>query len=136
MFEGTEGRLFVNRGKLVGKPVEDLQANPLPDDAVKAVYGGPVHHSHTANFIDAMRSRRQSIADVLSHNRMLDICHLGTIARAAAPGAREALSVFRVLADWIGYRLNGEARAAGGFCNRQPAAVLKGCRRSAAGRLG
>ena len=80
LFEGTEGRFFVNRGKLVGKPVEDLEANPLSDDAVEAVYGGPVPHNHTVNFIDAMQSRKQPISDVWSHNRMLEICHLGNIA--------------------------------------------------------
>ncbi len=31
LFEGTKGRFFVNRGKIVGKPVEDLESNPLPD---------------------------------------------------------------------------------------------------------
>ena len=80
LFEGTEGRFFVNRGKLTGKPVEDLEANPLPDGAVEAVYGGPVPHNHTVNFIDAMQSRKQPISDVWSHNRMLEICHLGNIA--------------------------------------------------------
>jgi predicted dehydrogenase len=80
LFEGTEGRFFVNRGKLVGKPVEDLEANPLPDDAVEKVYGGPVPGNHTVNFIDAMRTRKQPISDVWSHNRMLEICHLGNIA--------------------------------------------------------
>ena len=25
LFEGTKGRFFVNRGKIVGKPVEDLR---------------------------------------------------------------------------------------------------------------
>ena len=31
LFEGTEGRFFVNRGKLAGKPVEELKDKPLPD---------------------------------------------------------------------------------------------------------
>lgn len=29
MFEGEQGRYFVNRGKFTGKPVEDLKKNPL-----------------------------------------------------------------------------------------------------------
>ena len=29
LFEGTEGRIFVNRGKLTGGPVEELKTNPL-----------------------------------------------------------------------------------------------------------
>ncbi|TWT40094.1 Inositol 2-dehydrogenase [Thalassoglobus neptunius] len=80
LFEGTEGRFFVNRGKITGKPVEDLESNPLPGGAIEEVYGGPVSENHTANFIDAMNSRKQPISDVWSHNRMLEICHLSNIA--------------------------------------------------------
>ena len=80
MFEGTKGRFFVNRGKIVGKPVEDLTKYPLPDGAIEKVYGGTVSENHTANFIDGMKSRKQPISDVWSHNRMLEICHLSNIA--------------------------------------------------------
>lgn len=80
LFEGTKGRFFVNRGKLTGKPVEDLENNPLPEDAVEKVYGGPVSANHTANFIEGMKARKQPISDVWSHNRMLEICHLSNIA--------------------------------------------------------
>ena len=80
LLEGTKGRIFVNRGRLSGKPVEDLKANPLPEGAVEDVYGGKVSENHTANFVDAMDSREQPISDVWSHNRMLEICHLSNIA--------------------------------------------------------
>ncbi len=80
LFEGTEGRFFVNRGKIAGKPVEDLKDKPLPDGAIEAVYGGKVSANHTANFIEGMQARKQPISDVWSHNRMLEICHLSNIA--------------------------------------------------------
>lgn len=80
LFEGTEGRFFVNRGKITGKPVDDLKTNPLPEGAIEAVYGGKVSANHTANFIEGMKSRKQPISDVWSHNRMLEICHLSNIA--------------------------------------------------------
>jgi predicted dehydrogenase len=80
LFEGTKGRFFVNRGKITGKPVEDLKDNPLPEGAIEEVYGGKVSENHTANFIEAMQSRKQPISDVWSHNRMLEICHLSNIA--------------------------------------------------------
>jgi len=80
LFEGTEGRFFVNRGKITGKPVENLKDSPLPDGAIDEVYGGPVPVNHTANFVDCMKSRKQPISDVWSHNRMLEICHLANIA--------------------------------------------------------
>ncbi|XZE51804.1 Gfo/Idh/MocA family oxidoreductase [Planctomycetaceae bacterium SH139] len=80
LFEGTEGRFFVNRGKITGSPVEALKSNPLPEGAIEEVYGGPVSANHTANFTDAMKSRKQPISDVWTHNRMLEICHLSNIA--------------------------------------------------------
>jgi predicted dehydrogenase len=80
LFEGTKGRFFVNRGKIVGAPVDDLKDNPLPGDAIEEVYGGPVAENHSANFIASIKSRKQPISDVWSHNRMLEICHLSNIA--------------------------------------------------------
>jgi len=80
LFEGTEGRFFVNRGKIAGKPVEDLKDNPLPEGAIEEIYGGKVSENHTANFIEAMISRKQPVSDVWTHNRMLEICHLSNIA--------------------------------------------------------
>jgi hypothetical protein len=80
LFEGTKGRFFVNRGKIAGKPVEDLKDNPLPEGAIEVVYGGKVSENHTANFIEGINSRKQPISDVWSHNRMLEICHLSNIA--------------------------------------------------------
>ncbi len=80
LFEGTKGRFFVNRGKIAGKPVEELKENPLPEGAIEEVYGGKVSENHTANFIEGMRSRKQPISDVWTHNRMLEICHLSNIA--------------------------------------------------------
>ncbi len=80
LVEGTQGRFFVNRGRITGKPVEELESHPLPDGAIEQVYGGKVARNHTENFIDAMKARRQPISDVWSHNRMLEICHLSNIA--------------------------------------------------------
>ena len=80
LFEGTKGRFFVNRGKIVGKPVEELEGNPLPEGAIDEVYGGKHTPNHVVNFINSMRSRKQPISDVWSHNRMLEICHLSNIA--------------------------------------------------------
>ena len=80
LFEGTKGRFFVNRGKITGAPVEELKDNPLPEGALEKVYGGPIPQNHSVNFIESMRSRKQPISDVWSHNRMLEICHLSNIA--------------------------------------------------------
>jgi len=38
LIEGDKGRIFVNRKKLTGEPVDELKDNPLPDDAIAKVY--------------------------------------------------------------------------------------------------
>lgn len=80
LWEGTEGRLFVNRGKLTGKPVEELADNPLPDDAFVRTYKGRKPNNHMADFFDCIRTRELPISDVFSHHRMLTTCHLSNIA--------------------------------------------------------
>lgn len=80
LFEGTDGRIFVNRGKLTGKPVEDLQANPLPGGALEEVYKQRPLVDHFRNFFEAVRDRKEPISDVFSHHRALTTCHLSGIA--------------------------------------------------------
>jgi predicted dehydrogenase len=80
MFEGGNGRFMVNRGKIVGAPVEELASKPLPADALRKLYGGEPPASHMGNFVDCMRSRRQPVSDAESHHRALSICHAVNIA--------------------------------------------------------
>jgi predicted dehydrogenase len=76
LIEGDQGRIFVNRGRLSGKPVEDLEHNPLPDDAVR-VYASD---HHMQNFFDCMRTRKAPASDVFSHHRSISACHLANIS--------------------------------------------------------
>lgn len=80
LFEGTEGRIFVNRGRLTGTPVEALESNPLPDGALEAVYKGRELTDHFRNFMIACQDRNDPISDVHSHHRGLSTCHLAGIA--------------------------------------------------------
>ena len=80
LFEGTKGRIFVNRGKLVGKPVEDLASNPLPEGTIEKVYKNRELTNHVANFFNCVVERKQPISDVFSHHRALTTCHLAGIA--------------------------------------------------------
>jgi predicted dehydrogenase len=80
LFEGDTGRFFVNRGRLSGKPVEDLANNPLPEDYLRKLYGVDPPKGHVAHFFDCMKTRQKPIADVASHHRGLSICHAVNIA--------------------------------------------------------
>ncbi len=85
LIEGEKGTIFVNRGKLEGKPVDDLAENPLPEDAIQKVYKGmPMEgnerQAHWLNFFHCCRERKQPISDVHSHMRALNVCHLAGIA--------------------------------------------------------
>ena len=80
MFEGSNGRFLVNRGKLVGKPVEQLKTNPLPEDWASKLYGQAAPKSHMHHFVDCIKTRKTPISDAASHHRMLAVCHAINIA--------------------------------------------------------
>ncbi|MEM9657184.1 MAG: gfo/Idh/MocA family oxidoreductase, partial [Planctomycetota bacterium] len=80
LFEGDQGRIFVNRGRLSGEPVEDLKSNPLPAGALEAVYKGRAPVDHFRNFFESVAARQEPISDVYSHHRALSTCHLAGIA--------------------------------------------------------
>ncbi|QDT69181.1 Inositol 2-dehydrogenase [Planctomycetes bacterium MalM25] len=86
LFEGERGRMFVNRGKLVGKPVEELASNPLPEGAISQVYRGmPMIENpepkavHFSNLLYCIENDASPIANVHSHMKMLNVCHLAGI---------------------------------------------------------
>lgn len=80
LLEGSEGRIFVNRGRVAGKPVEELATRPLPPGALEAVYKNRPLVDHFRNFFESIAERREPISDVHSHHRMLTTCHLAAIA--------------------------------------------------------
>ena len=80
LFEGTKGRIFVNRGRLTGKPVEDLATNPLPGSALEAAYKNRPLVDHFRNFFEGVVDKKEPISDVFSHHRALSTCHLAGIA--------------------------------------------------------
>ena len=80
LFEGEEGRFFVNRGKLTGAPVEELQSNPIEEEALVALRKGKPVTSHMENFFLCVQDRSVPVSDVASHHRALTTCHLANIA--------------------------------------------------------
>jgi predicted dehydrogenase len=79
LLEGSEGRVFVSRGEIVGRPVEELKNRPLPDDAIAKVIKGHAHGDHMGNFFTCVKSRKEPISDVFSHHRAISTCHLANL---------------------------------------------------------
>jgi predicted dehydrogenase len=74
-FIGSEGTIFVNRGKLTSTP-EELVKDTKQDLAVK-LYRSENHHR---NFEECVKSRELPICDVEIGHRTATACHLGNIA--------------------------------------------------------
>jgi predicted dehydrogenase len=74
-FEGADGWIFVNRGRIEAAP-ESLLAStigPHEDRLQRST-------DHRQNFLDCVRSRREPVAPIEHAHRTITIAHLGNIA--------------------------------------------------------
>ena len=88
LFTGDAGRLFVNRGKIAGAPVDALKTNPLSredwkvydyDNLERPPRAGKLDAivNHMGNFFDCVQSRITPVSDVVGSHRTVSTCHLG-----------------------------------------------------------
>lgn len=91
LLTGTKGRIFVNRGRLRGRPVEDLEDRPLTREQFKLYKHDNLDRqprmgkldaivNHMGNFFDCVKTRKTPIADVMSQHRSVSTCHLANIS--------------------------------------------------------
>jgi hypothetical protein len=106
LFEGTRGRMFVNRRKITGRPIEEKwdEGKFVLEDVSRLHKGQPAdvdgedfyrevcegklarYHEddvmirHKANFYRCLREGGLPISDVSSHVQTLNTCHLCAIA--------------------------------------------------------
>ncbi|MEM7478138.1 MAG: Gfo/Idh/MocA family oxidoreductase [Planctomycetota bacterium] len=92
MFTGELGRIFVNRGTISGRPVEELAQKPLPreewqvynfDNFDRPERAGKLDAivNHMGNFFDCIQARQpKTVSDIESQHRSVSTCHLGNIA--------------------------------------------------------
>ena len=73
-FVGTEGEIFVDRGKLSSKP-EEIIKEPIGEDEIH-LYESPGHHR---DWLNCVRSRKRPICDVEVGARSVTVCHLGNL---------------------------------------------------------
>ncbi len=105
LFEGSRGRVFVNRGRFTGRPVEELTEADhaeLAEATIDLHKGVPftvdisridpssgmpgtdwwdiINHAHMTNFFECVRRRAEPVSDAFSHHRAVSTCHLANIA--------------------------------------------------------
>jgi predicted dehydrogenase len=83
VFEGTEGKLHVTRGAIRAWPDSLLKIKLRPDD---------VHlyrcRSDDANFLECVKSRRETCSPIHAAHRSTSVCYLGHIAILLGPRLR------------------------------------------------
>jgi predicted dehydrogenase len=106
MFIGDRGRVFVNRGGVYGKPVDELRENPLGAGAWR-VRPDP---DHMGDFFQCVKSRKEPASPVWIQHRTITACHLTNLS----------LRLGRKLAwDPQAERITGDAEADSWRCRPQ-----------------
>ncbi len=86
LFEGEKGRMFVNRGRITGKPIEEQDADAALKDSIMAsvqkLYKGNTAKmgDHMGNFFEAWKHGKWPISDVESQHRSVSACHLANLS--------------------------------------------------------
>jgi myo-inositol 2-dehydrogenase / D-chiro-inositol 1-dehydrogenase len=87
VIQGEKGKIRVNRERLTGKPVEEIDADPKAkaeiEKLMEEIYGENLQtarRGHMANFFDCIRSGKPPVANVYDHVRAVNACHFANIA--------------------------------------------------------
>ena len=81
LFEGEKGRMFVNREKCTGKPIEEnWDKDQFTDADIQKLYKGKPYEGHKQNFYRCIREGGLPVSDVYSHIMAMNTCHLASIA--------------------------------------------------------
>jgi predicted dehydrogenase len=81
LFEGTKGRIFVSRGRIVGKPIEEnWDKDQFGPEQLAELYKGKPHEGHKQNFFRCLREGGLPVSDVFTHVQAMNTCHLSAIA--------------------------------------------------------
>ncbi len=81
LFEGTKGRMFVNRGKITGQPIEEnWDKDQFGEEDLVRLYKGKPVEDHKANLFRCIKEGGLPVSDVFSHVQTMNTCHLSAIA--------------------------------------------------------
>ncbi len=81
LFEGTKARLFVNRGKITGQPIEEnWDKDQFGPEQLSELYKGKPFEGHKQNFFRCIAEGGLPVSDVFTHVKTMNTCHLSAIA--------------------------------------------------------
>lgn len=81
LFEGKKGRMFVNRGKITGLPIEQKwDEGQFTDEDIRRLYNDKPFEGHKNNFYRCIREGGLPVSDVFTHVQAMSSCHLAAIA--------------------------------------------------------
>lgn len=80
LFEGTKGRIHVNRERVAGKPIEDGVKSELKEEDFLALNNGKPLEGHKHNFLTCVREGGKPISNVEENVLGMNVCHLANIA--------------------------------------------------------
>lgn len=81
LFEGTKGRLFVNRGKITGTPIDEKwDEGKFEESDLERLYKSKPYEGHKDNFYRCIREGGLPVSDVFTHVQAMATCHLAAIA--------------------------------------------------------
>lgn len=86
MIAGDKGRIFVDRGRITGKPIEiqdaDEKLKSETLDAANALFRGNTGRmgDHMGNFFEAFKFGKHPVSDAASQHRVVSACHLANIS--------------------------------------------------------
>ena len=81
LFEGSKGRLFVNRGKITGTAIDEKwDDGKFGDEDLVKLYKGKPFEGHKNNFFRCIAEGGLPVSDVYSHVQTMNTCHLSAIA--------------------------------------------------------
>jgi predicted dehydrogenase len=106
-FIGTEGKIFVNRGRIRTEPEPLLKQKTRPEEV--NLYKSREHHR---NFIDCVKTRQAPICEVGIGHRSATVCHLGNIAMLLGRKLRWDPKAERFIGDDDAQRLVSRAMRA------------------------
>jgi len=114
LIEGTKGRIFVNRERITGKPIEEQWDKDVYGDAeLQALYKGKPHEGHKANFYRCIAEGGLPVSDVYSHLQTMNLCHLSAIAGRLKRKLKWNATTERIEGDDVAAAMQARVQRAG-----------------------